>query len=141
MLDQSKSDCEDCKDLEEELAKLKSKNLELLEANAILNDELTTLKSRKLVTYVDGKYTDRMRLCVLDILSHNVGINQVEPVIRAVLRLAEMECDQLPKYTAIREMLLESRSLSQIQLAHILNTTRCIQMGLPSLDINTVGIR
>ena len=48
-----------------------------MEANAILHDEIATLKSRKLVTHVDGKYTDRMRLCVTDILSHNVGINQV----------------------------------------------------------------
>ena len=118
--DQSESECEDCKDLEEELVKLKSKNLELMEASAILHDELTTLKSRKLVTYVDGKYTDSMRLCVMDVLSHNVGINQVDPVIRALLRLAEIECDKLPKHTAISEMLLESRTLSQIQLAHTL---------------------
>ena len=122
-LDQSESECEDCKDLEEELAKLKSKHLELMEANAILHDELATLKSRKLVTYVDGKYTDRMRLCVMDILSHNVGINQAEPVIRAVLRLAEVECDKLSKHTAISEMLLESCTLSQIQLAHTLTET------------------
>ena len=123
VLDQSERECEYCKDLEEELAKLKSKNLELLEANAILHDELATLKSRKLVTYVDGKYTDRMRLCVMDILSHNVGINQIEPVIQAVLRLAELECDKLPQHTAISEMLLESRTLSQIQLAHTLTDT------------------
>ena len=123
VLDQSENECEYCKDLEEELAKLKSKNLELLEANAILHDELATLKARKLVTYADGKYTDPTRLCVMDILSHNVGINQVEPVIRAVLRLAEIECDKIPKHTAISEMLLESRSLSQIQLAHTLTDT------------------
>ena len=123
MLDQSESECEYCKDLEEELAKLKSENLELLEANAILKDELATLKSRKLVTYVDGKYTDRTRLCVMDILSHNVGINQVKPIIRAVLRLAEIECDELPKHTAISEMLLERHCLSQIQLAHTLMDT------------------
>ena len=59
----------------------------------------------------------------MDILSHNVGINQVEPVIRAVLRLAEIECDKIPKHTAISEMLLENRSLSQIQLAHTLTDT------------------
>ena len=94
-----------------------------MEANAILHDELATLKSRKLVTYVDGKYIDRMQLCVMDILSHTVGINQAEPVIRAVLRLAEVECDKLSKHTAISEMLLESRTLSQIQLAHTLTET------------------
>ena len=36
-----------------------------------------------------------MRLCMMDILFHDVGINQVEvePVVQAVLRLAELECD------------------------------------------------
>ena len=37
MLDQSESECKYCKDLEE-LAKLKSENLKLLEANVILKD-------------------------------------------------------------------------------------------------------
>ena len=76
---------------------------------------MASLKSRKLVTYIERKFTDAMRLCVMDVLSHNVGINQVEPVIQAVLRLAGIKCDKLPKHTAISEMLLESRTLSQIQ--------------------------
>ena len=63
------SECEDCKDLEEQLLKLKSQNIELLEANAVLQDELASLKSRKLVTYIEGKFTDAMRLCVMDVLS------------------------------------------------------------------------
>ena len=52
-----------------------------------------------------------------------MGINQVEPVIQAVLRLAGIKCDKLPKHTAISEMLLESRTLSQIQLAQTLTDT------------------
>lgn len=64
-----------------------------------------------------------MRVCIMDILSRNVGIKQVEPVIRAVLRLVGMECDHLPKHTIISEMLLESRALSQVQLAETLANT------------------
>ena len=118
--DQGEEDCEECKVMEEELMKLKARNVELMEVNAILNDELLALRSNKLTTYIDGKYTDSMRLCIMEILSHNVGINQVEPVIKAVLRLANLECDKLPQHTAISEMLLESRTLSQIQLAETL---------------------
>lgn len=118
--DQREDECTDCKDLEEQLLKLKARNAELMEANAILHDKLSALKSRNLITYVDGKYTDSMQLCIMEILSHNVGINQVESVIRAVLRLADIECDKLPQHTAISEMLFESRTLSQIQLAQTL---------------------
>ena len=120
---EDESECEDCKGLEEQLLKLKSINIELMEANAILHDEVAASKSRKVETYVDGKYTESMRLCIMDILSHNVGIKQVEPVIQAVLRLVGMECDSIPKHTAISEMLLESRALSQIQLAQTLANT------------------
>lgn len=115
------SEYDDCKELEEELSKLKARNCELLEANAMLRDKLAALKSRKLTTYEDGKYTDSMRLCIMDILSHNVGINQIEPVIRAVLRLVNVECNRIPQHTAISQMLLESRALSQIQLAKTLS--------------------
>lgn len=114
-------ECDVCKELEEELSKLKARNRELLEANAILVDEVTALKSRKLTTYEDGKYTDSMRLCIMDILSHNVGINQIEPVIRSVLRLVNVECNRIPQHTAISQMLLESRALSQIQLVKTLS--------------------
>ena len=60
--DQREDECMDCKDLEEQLLKVKARNTELMEANAILHDELCALKSRKLITYVDGKYTESMQL-------------------------------------------------------------------------------
>ena len=120
---QNQSECEHCKEMEEQLLKLKSMNIELMEANATLHDEIATLKSRKLESCVDGKYTDSMRVCIMDILSRNVGMKQVEPVIQAVLRLVGVECDHLPKHTTISDMLLESRALSQVQLAQTLANT------------------
>lgn len=129
---QDESECEDCKEMEEQLLKLQSMNIELMEANATLRDEIATLKSRKLEACVDGKYTDSTRVCIMDILSRNVGIKQVEPVIRAVLRLVGMECDHLPKHTTISEMLLESRALSQVQLAQ--TTLETLQEVLEELS-------
>ena len=67
-----------------------------MEANAQLLETINELRSRKITTHKDGKYTNSMRVCVMELLSHNVGIRQVEPVIKAVSKLCEVECDRLP---------------------------------------------
>ena len=121
--DTSDSECEYCSELEDQIQQLQEENTELLEENAVLNEELCQLKSQSLITMVDGKYTEEVRLCVMELLALNVGINKVEPVIRAVLKLANVSCPQLPQHTAISDMLLEARALSQIQLAETLSVT------------------
>ena len=112
--------CEHCSELEQENAELKQQLLDLNEANAQLLDEVNHLQTRTVTTYVDGKYTDDVRICVMELLSRNVGIRQVEPVIRAVMKMCKVNCDRLPQHTAIDDMLIESRSLCQIQLAEAL---------------------
>ena len=112
--------CKHCSELEQENAELKQQLLDLKEANAQLLDELNHLQTRKVTTFVDGKYTDSVRICVMELLSRNVGIRQVEPVIRAVMKMCKVNCDRLPQHTAIDDMLVESRSLCQIQLAEAL---------------------
>ena len=47
---------------------------------------------------VDGKYIGEVRLCVKELLAHNVGINKVEPVIRAVLKLVGYELSSVTTY-------------------------------------------
>ena len=42
------------------------------------------------------------------------------PVIQSVLKLAGVTCNRLPKRTAINDMLIEARALSQMQLAEVL---------------------
>ena len=69
---------------------------------------------------MDGKYTDDVRICVMESLSRNVGIRQVEPVIRAMMNICKMSCDRLSQHTAIDDVLIESRSLCQIQVAEAL---------------------
>ena len=114
------STCEHCKELERQNIELKQQIIDLKEANSHLVDELKYLQTRKVTTYVDGKYTDDVRICVMDLLARNVGIRQIEPVIRAVMRLCRVTCDRLPQHTAIDDMLIESRSLCQIQLVEAL---------------------
>ena len=114
------SECENCEQLANETSKTKQTNVELMEANAELHDEVKHLQSKMLTTFEDGKYTNELRVCVMDLLSHNVAILQIVPVIQSVLKLAGVTCNRLPKHTAINDMLIEARALSQMQLAEVL---------------------
>ena len=114
-----------------------------MEANAELK-EVKQLQLRKLTTFEGGKYSDELRMCVMELLSHNVAILRVVPVIQSVLKLAGVTCNRLPKHTAINDMLIEVRALSQMQLAEVLHKKTTIlytMMALPSLDISTLVIR
>lgn len=73
----------------------------------------------------------------MELLAHNinVGIKKVEPVIRAVLKFADVICQKLPQPTTISDMLLEGRVLSQIQLVEAL--TLFTLMVLQNFDKNT----
>ena len=106
--------------LTNENCKMKRTNIELMEANAELKDEVEQLQLRKLTTFEGGKYSDELRMCVMELLSNNVAILQVVPVIQSVLKLAGVTCNTLPKHTAINDMLIEARALSQMQLAEVL---------------------
>ena len=114
-------DCLNCADLEEKYDKMRERNIELLQANAELTERIKKLEDRKLTTFKDGKYTDDVRLCMMELLAHNVATRQVEPVIKAVLKLADIKYEKLPKHTIINEMLIESRCISQVQLAEVLS--------------------
>ena len=63
-------------------------------------------------------YLDNVRQCCLELLSMNVGIRQVEPVIRSVIRnIANKETDKLPKPSTLVRMLTELKCLSYQQIA------------------------
>ena len=69
-----------------------------METNAALKDEVEQLQLRKLTTFEGGKYSDELRMCVMELLSNNVAILQVVPVIQSVLKLAGVTCNRLPKH-------------------------------------------
>ena len=72
--------------------KVNSLDLELSETNESSID--TTIK-----TFEGGKYTNDVRACVYELLSLNVGVCNVPPVIRFVLsNLAHKSVDRLPSY-------------------------------------------
>ena len=55
------------------------------------NAELSTtiesiLLSEEVTTFEHGRYTDDVRACVYELLSLNVGVRNVGPVIRCVMK-------------------------------------------------------
>lgn len=117
------SECEECGELEHTVKTLQKEKLQLLEANAHLFDELKAHASNKVYFHNEGKYSDDLRICIMELLTHGVGILKVRPILQSVFKLLNVECDKLPERTTINEILIESRSIAHTQIAEALTTT------------------
>ena len=109
------------KQLQEEIKLLKEKvnSLDLELSETIESSIDTTIK-----TFEGGKYTNDVRACVYELLSLNVGVCNVAPVIRCVLsNLAHKSVDRLPSYGLTCQMILESLTVVQAQLGETLSET------------------
>ena len=84
-----------------------------------LADRLTELESQKVVTKQHSQlYLEGVRQCCIELLSLNVSMKNIEPVIRSVLRhMVNMEVDTLPKPTTMGDMMAEMKGLACQQLA------------------------
>ena len=61
------------------------------------------------------KHLDTVRQCCIELLSMNVGVKQVEPVIRSVLlNIAGMEAYDLPSTATLVRMLSEMKHISKL---------------------------
>ena len=75
------------------LLKAKRKSLLKKEVSALafdnseLRDTIQTILSSepKITTFENGQYTDDVRACVYKLLSLNVGVRNVAPIIRCIL--------------------------------------------------------
>ena len=68
------------------------------------------------------KYLDNVRQCCIELLSMNVGIKNVEPVIRCVLKhMTGIMVDELPQSTTLVRMLAEMKGLSCQQIVEELH--------------------
>ena len=76
------------------------------------------IQASPLPTITGGKFSDSIRQCCIELLSLNVGVRNVEPVIRSVLRnVAGVDVDRLPKYSTLVGMFSEMKVLAYQQLA------------------------
>lgn len=113
------------KELEAVVTKQKDIIDQLQFENEHLQEEIDRLEKKRLVTFEHGKYSDGVRQCCLELLSMNVGVKNVDPIIRTVLsNIAGITVDRLPKYTTIVEMLPEMKALAYKQIAEKLQVSQ-----------------
>lgn len=90
--------------------------------NEALQAEINDIKEMKLPTKVGRKYTENVRQCCMELLSHNVSLKNVAAVIDSVLRnMVGLKAEDLPHYTTINRMLIEMKAVAQ-QLADLLTS-------------------
>lgn len=68
--------------------------------------------------YADGKFNDSIRQCCIELLSLNVGVRNVEPIIRSVVHnVIGVDIDRLPKYSTLVGMFSEMKVIAYEQLS------------------------
>lgn len=112
-------------ELRQETESLKKKISSLDSDNAEMSETLESiLSSKEITTFESGRYTDDVRACVYELLSLNVGVRNIAPVIRCVLNnIAHKSVGRLPSYGLTCQMILESLTIVQAQLGEKLSQT------------------
>ncbi|CAC5395362.1 unnamed protein product [Mytilus coruscus] len=85
--------------------------------NEILKENIEDLmKSQIVQTFHGGKYNDTIREVYASLLSMNVGVCNVEKIIRTVLeKMGGLKVERLPKKTFAETMLIEAKIIAQLQ--------------------------
>ena len=81
---------------------------------------LSELEPLPFETKVDGKYGDEVRLCCYSLLSKNVGVWNVGPVIRAVTKMVGVKVQELPSVGLLSRMLIELKAAGSLQVADVM---------------------
>ena len=116
---------EDIVKQQEQSLKLAKEVYQLLQENADLQQIVDEMMepNHKIVTFCDGKYTDDVRACCYELLSLNVGINTVVPIITAVLQsFTDKMLDRIPSKTLLCNMMIEYLTLAQAELGEELTS-------------------
>ena len=103
---------EDIVKQQEQSLKLAKEVDQLLQDNADLQrivDKIMEPNHKNLiVTFCDGKYTNDVRACYYELLSLNVGTNNVVPIITAVLQsFTDKTLGRIPSKTLLSNMMIE----------------------------------
>ena len=87
-----------------------------------VEDIMSSNIDEEIATFHKGKYTDNVRVCCYELLSLNVGVRNVVPVIKAVMRsLAHKSLDRLPSRALLCQMMVECLTLAHAQLGEELS--------------------
>ena len=78
--------------------------------------------NHKLVTFCDCKYTGNVRACCYELLSLNVGVNNVVPIIKTALQsFTDKVLDRMPSKTLLCNMMIECLTLAHDKLNWVRN--------------------
>ncbi|CAC5393310.1 unnamed protein product [Mytilus coruscus] len=97
--------------------------------NMRLQDEINDFKmsfelNQIVQTFHNGKYNDSVREVYAALLTLNVGVNNVEKVVRTVLeKLEGLKVERLPNRTFSEIMLVEAKAHAQMQAAEAMLTS------------------
>ena len=120
--------------------KIKMLKTEITQLHTSLDEKQSTSEQlRERLNEIDTKllktkehkqlYLDNVRQRCLELLSLNVGIRQVEPVIRSVLKnIAGYEVNNLPQTGTLVRMYSEMKGLACQQVAEELSETTCLTL-------------
>jgi E1A/CREB-binding protein len=99
--------------LKVDLRNLEEDNIEL--RNQL--EEVTSSTENEIETFHKGRFNDDIRSCCYQLLSLNVGVRNVGPVIHTVLTsLAHKSVSRLPSHSALCRMITEGLSIAEMQL-------------------------
>ena len=103
--------CKEVKTLKEKISSLDMYNSEMSETIESI------MQSDTICTFEGGRYTDDVRACIYELLSLNVGVSKIAPVIRCVLKnISHKSVTRLPSHGLTCQMILESLTIVQAQL-------------------------
>ena len=87
--------------------------------NSELHTKLESIMTSEpeIITFQNGKYTDDIRAFVYELLSLNVGVKNIGPIIKCVINnITHKSIKRLPSYGLTCQMILESLTIVQAQL-------------------------
>lgn len=99
------------------------------------------MNKKEIITFQGGIYTYTVREVYDSLLASNVGVKNVEKVVKIVLnKLVDVEVDRLPRKKNSEIMLVEVKALAQMQCAEAIMQSEKIgtesgQYGLGIMEI------
>ena len=114
-------DVQEIADKQSQIDALKENLPSLEEHNIVLRDQLeeasSSSENNEIETFRKGCFSDDIRSCCYKLLLLNVGIRNIDPVIRTVLNLvAHKSVSRLPSHTVLGRMIIEGSSVAEMQL-------------------------
>ena len=81
-------------------------------------EKIEEIERQQVPTFQGRQYLNNVQQCCLEFLNLNVGVKNIEPVIRSVLHhVAQLETKCLPQPSTLTQMLTDLQMLSYEQIA------------------------